>query len=333
MGAKVSVIVPVYNVESYLRRCIDSILEQSHEDFEILLIDDGSTDISGTICDEYAEKDRRVITIHQENRGVSAARNAGLDRCSGAYISFVDPDDWIEKDMFRDMLRVIEEQNADFAVCNEVHVYTETHGIIKKCKNHWPDLLGITTVKDDDLYKLIFARSVIMCNKIVKRSIIGEHRWNPDFSYGEDFVFLLEILADCRSAVIVPNCYYNYFIKRPGNVVSSAISEKSLELLDSTRTIYAELSKRGFFDVGIKRLNASAGEVLGKIPDGSASDPAYRKYISACKKLVMMPNRHDVARYLKSDVTSLKGKLSYLLMRTDMVLWIKLKQLTKKSNS
>ena len=333
MGAKISVIVPVYNVESYLSRCIESILGQSYEDLEILLIDDGSMDASGAICDEYAKKDRRIIAIHQENKGVSAARNAGLDRCSGAYISFIDPDDWIEKDMFCDMLQAIEELNADFAVCNEVHVCAGTQDPIKEYYNHWPELSGITTVKGDALYKMIFARTAIMCNKIVKRSIIGEHRWNPALSYGEDFVFLVEILEDCRSAVIVPKCYYNYFIKRPGNVVSSTINEKSIELLDNTRMVYATLSKRGFPDVGINRVNASVSEVLGKIPDSDVFDPAYSEYISACKKLTRVPKYHDIACYLKSDVKSLKGKCSYLLMRTDIALWMKLKKLTRKTST
>lgn len=332
MNDKVSVIVPVYNVESYLRRCVDSILAQSHQNFEILLIDDGSTDTSGDICDQYAARDSRIIVIHQENKGVSSARNAGLDNCCGEYISFIDPDDWVEKDMFSDMLQAIEEQNADFAVFNETYVITEAEGNVITQINHWPELSGAVTVKHSALYEKIFARTAKMCNKIVKRSIIGEHRWNLFLSYGEDFVFFLEILEDCCSAVIVPNCYYNYVIKRPGNVVSSGINEKSLELLDNTRMIYAELSKRGFTDVGISRLNISVNEVLGKIPDSDVFDPAYGKYISACKKLARLPSSHDVILFLKSNITTLKGKYSYLLMRTNFTLWIKLKLLMKKSN-
>lgn len=332
MSEIVSVIVPVYNVEQYLRRSVDSILAQTYQNIEVILVDDGSTDDSGKICDEYAARDSRIIVIHQENRGVSAARNAGLDRCSGEYVSFVDPDDWIEKDMFRDMLRAIEEQNADLAVCDEAHVSVKAQDIVLKKASHWPELSGVTTVKYNELYEKIFARTAIMCNKIVKRSVIDAHRWNPTLSYGEDFVFLLEILEECRSAVIVPNCYYYYYIKRPGNVVSSAINEKSLELLDNTRMVYDELSKRGFPDVGIRRISVSVNEVLGKISDGDESDPAYGKYISACKKLAKVPTWQDVMFFLRSDVTSLKGKCSYLLMRTNFTLWIKLKLLMKKSN-
>lgn len=333
MSDKVSVIVPVYNVEPYLRRCVDSILAQRHQNFEILLIDDGSADASGAICDQYAAQDSRIIVIHQENKGVSSARNAGLDRCSGEYVSFIDPDDWIEKDMFHVMLQAFGELNVDFAVCNEAHVIAEAEGIEIKQINHWPELSGTTTVKHSALYEKIFARTAIMCNKIVKRAIIGEHRWNPSLSYGEDFVFFLEILEGCHSAVIVPNCYYNYVIKRPGNVVSSGINQKSLELLDNTGMIYAELSKRGFSGVGISRLSISVNEVIGKIPERGVLDPAYGKYISACKKLARLPSSHDVSIFLKSDTTSLKGKCAYLLMRADFALWFKVKRLMRKAKS
>jgi glycosyltransferase involved in cell wall biosynthesis len=96
----ISIIVPVYKVEPYLRRCIDSILAQGFTDFECILIDDGSPDNCPTICDEYMEKDKRIVVIHQENKGVSAARNAGLNRAQGKWIGFVDSDDWCDKGMF-----------------------------------------------------------------------------------------------------------------------------------------------------------------------------------------------------------------------------------------
>ncbi|HJA50079.1 MAG TPA: glycosyltransferase, partial [Candidatus Fusicatenibacter intestinipullorum] len=92
---KISVIIPVYNVEKYLKRCLDSVINQTYKNLEIILIDDGSTDNSGKICDEYAQKDERIIVIHKENGGVSSARNKGLDICIGDYISFIDSDDWI----------------------------------------------------------------------------------------------------------------------------------------------------------------------------------------------------------------------------------------------
>ena len=113
----ISVIVPVYNVESYLPKCLDSIIAQTYTDLEILVIDDGSTDRCGAICDSYAERDRRIRVFHTENRGLSAARNLGLDHAKGEYIGFVDSDDWIEPDMYEVLLRKAEETGADIVEC------------------------------------------------------------------------------------------------------------------------------------------------------------------------------------------------------------------------
>lgn len=121
----ISVIVPVYNVELYLRKCIDSILAQTYRDLEILVVDDGSTDGSGKICDEY-KKDERVRVFHTENRGLSATRNLGLDKATGEWIGFVDSDDWIEPDMYEVLFRKAEETEADVVECGCHADYTTT---------------------------------------------------------------------------------------------------------------------------------------------------------------------------------------------------------------
>ncbi|GMO37902.1 MAG: hypothetical protein Ta2B_17610 [Termitinemataceae bacterium] len=113
----ISVIIPVYNVEHYLRRCLDSVLAQTFTDFECILIDDGSPDKSPAICDEYAKKDSRFVVIHQANAGVSAARNAGLDIAQGEWITFVDSDDWIEPDMLRVLYQNAVKHQSDVSVC------------------------------------------------------------------------------------------------------------------------------------------------------------------------------------------------------------------------
>ena len=118
MSEKIAVIVPVYNVQEYLNRCVESIINQTYENLEIILIDDGSTDNSGDICDYYKQLDGRIVVIHQENKGLSAARNAGLDIHTSDYIGFVDSDDWIEKDMFFLLHGNLKKYNADISICN-----------------------------------------------------------------------------------------------------------------------------------------------------------------------------------------------------------------------
>lgn len=119
----ISVIVPVYNVENYVSKCIDSILRQTYKNLEIILVDDGSTDRSGAICDEYALKDNRIRVIHKENEGLSGARNTGLALARGRYIGFADSDDWLAEDMYGSLFRALTETNADIAVCGHYLAY------------------------------------------------------------------------------------------------------------------------------------------------------------------------------------------------------------------
>lgn len=131
----ISVIVPVYKVEPYLRQCIDSILAQTYTDFELILVDDGSPDNCGAICDEYAEKDNRVVVIHQQNAGVSAARNAGIDIAKGEYLSFVDSDDMIAETYLEKLLDALIKEHADISVCGMLKFQdgTEPHQELIQC--------------------------------------------------------------------------------------------------------------------------------------------------------------------------------------------------------
>ena len=114
----ISVIVPVYNVEKYLVQCINSILNQTIKNLEIILVDDGSLDNSGKICDEFSKKDDRIVAIHKENNGLSSARNAGLEIANGNYIGFVDSDDWLDEHMYEILLKLIKENNSDISCCD-----------------------------------------------------------------------------------------------------------------------------------------------------------------------------------------------------------------------
>ena len=125
MQPTVSIIVPVYNAEATLRRCVDSILTQQYTDFELLLVDDGSTDASGVICDEYAAQDARVHAIHQENAGVSTARNRALDQAQGVYLQFLDSDDWITADATRSLVRAAEAHQCDLVIADFYRVVGE----------------------------------------------------------------------------------------------------------------------------------------------------------------------------------------------------------------
>lgn len=134
---KISVIIPVYNSEKFLDACIDSIVKQTYQNFEIILVDDGSTDDSPSLCDQYAAQDKRIKVIHQDNQGVSAARNNGLDLATGDLVSFIDSDDTLDEDMYELLVKLFEENSADITHCgykhlvgDEVRLVHDTHEII-----------------------------------------------------------------------------------------------------------------------------------------------------------------------------------------------------------
>lgn len=185
--SKISVIVPVYNTEKYLRRCVDSILAQTFTDFELLLIDDGSTDGSGAICDEYAKKDSRVRVFHKENGGVSSARNLGLDNAIGEYITFIDSDDFIEKSYF-EMLS----QYKDPDIVVSYYIAEGWNGWIS---TPFPDLSF-----NEKNIKYFLEKYLISCNvpwgKFLKRKIVEKHkiRFDLNFAYGEDTLFIMDYL-------------------------------------------------------------------------------------------------------------------------------------------
>lgn len=193
----ISVVVPVYNAEKYLHRCVDSILAQSVTDFELLLIDDGSKDISAKICDEYAAMDSRVRVFHKENGGVSSARNVGLDNAKGDYLMFVDSDDYMLPGMCEVMLSTIESKKTDLVVCGT----TETGGGFwrPECDKDY----SITQLKEEFVTILHTELLSPPWNKIFKRNRIGARRLREDISFGEDLLFNIEYLKSCENISLI----------------------------------------------------------------------------------------------------------------------------------
>ena len=206
---KISVIVPVYNVENKIRRCIDSILSQTFTDYELILIDDGSPDKSGDICDEYSKMYDWIRVIHQENKGVSAARNRGVVESKGKFICFVDSDDYLEPEYLLVLFYGIKQ--TQLSICG---VYTCHDGINEKSsQKHYDDfcfeLLNNTGIiaelirdrRFNYVYSKLFLREVIVNNKI---------KFDDEITLGEDTVFVFDYIKRIKSVSIIGNCYYNY---------------------------------------------------------------------------------------------------------------------------
>ena len=201
----ISVIVPVYNVEPYLRQCVDSILGQTFRDFELILVDDGSPDGCPAICDEYAEKDSRVKVIHKENGGLSSARNAGLDVAAGEYIAFVDSDDWIHPEYLERMLAVIKNIHADMAMCGvekfwEDKPRAEQFPLADECLPHDKAVSLMTTS---------IWYHMIACNKLYRKSLFDGIRF-PEGYLHEDEAIFHRIVERCNQVALVKDVMYHY---------------------------------------------------------------------------------------------------------------------------
>lgn len=190
---KISIIIPIYNAEKYLHRCIDSIISQTFTDFELLLINDGSKDISGAICENYAAIDSRITIFHKENKGVGSARNLGLVNAIGEYIMFVDSDDYMLPSMLEVMLSTLESKKADLVVCGT----TETGG------GYWRPIAdvdySINQLKKNFVSLLHTELLSPPWNKIYKKEIIGSNRFCEDISFGEDLLFNIQYLEKCEN--------------------------------------------------------------------------------------------------------------------------------------
>lgn len=202
--AMISVIVPVYNVEPYLVKCLDSILAQTYRDLEILLIDDGSTDQCGQICDEYAKTDSRISVIHTENRGLAAARNQGLDHASGAYIGFVDSDDWIEPEMYECMMKTAEETDADVVECGCILEFSNTSR-----KNNAVE----QTVCGTDAIEALIRGEIKeqVWNKLWKRRLF-ENAVFPEGRYFEDIATVYKLIRNAR--VVGTGRFLYHYVQR-----------------------------------------------------------------------------------------------------------------------
>ncbi len=212
---EISIIIPVYNSEKYLRACLDSVLDQTFTDFELILVDDGSPDRCGGICDEYADKDERVRVCHIENSGSSAARNYGIDRARGKYLGFIDSDDYIDKDMYRVLYDNLKKEDADLSMCGLYDVYGgEIINMVEKPIYRTMDAEEtILTVMEAKL------TSVTPVNKLYKKELFKGIRYPVGEDSGEDASIIVELLLRCKKTVMTTEQKY-YYIHREGSITT-----------------------------------------------------------------------------------------------------------------
>ncbi len=271
----ITVIVPICDVDAYLSKCIESIIQQTYKRLEIILIDDGSQDLCPQKCDEYASKDERIQVIHKKNEGLSSARNAGLDIATGEYVSFVDGDDWLEQDMYEQMLEVAEKTEADMVTCD---VYFWKYGT-QECRTNSGQTNKQTIIEDnDELFRHILEPNptikFVIWNKLFRRTVIGDTRFKDGQRY-EDIYFDRMVFGRVGKCVAIDRALYNYLQGRPGSTISSFNEDRlcKLDELDEYVTMFNERKRPDIAKMFRRCAAASALYLYGQaIKFGYGSD-------------------------------------------------------------
>lgn len=303
--AEVSIIVPVYQVEKYIRQCVDSILAQTFTDFELILVDDGSKDKSGQICDEYARMDTRVKVIHKENGGAADTRNRGMDQAVGNYVMFVDSDDYIAPTMIEYLYQNILNENADIAVCNYLYFFEND-----RKKDFSTNVKSEVLTGKEIFYYRKNERNygfwTVVWNKLMKRETVGKVRFRSG-KYYEDEFWANEIYQMDIKIVTIPDCLY-YYRQHENSTMRQKKIARSLDLIEAYQErIYIYLKEQKYADQAYKVLVYSL-EHLEESKRLVTNEAERKKYIQAekCTK--------DVIKQLKKRKLSKIQRVSLEFM-------------------
>ncbi len=245
---KISVIVPVYNVEKYLNKCVESIVNQTYKNLEIILIDDGSPDKCPMICDEWAEKDDRIKVIHKENGGVSSARNAGLDLSSGDFIGFVDADDFVKENMYSCLIDDLIKHQSDISMCS-INFLDENGNIFKS--DYALDSANFIEENCNklinEMYKTCYCHWVALWNKLFAKEIFKTLRF-PEGRLFEDWTIVPMIYFECKRLSYISDKLYNYSASREGSAVHTYTVKRHYDCVCADYDHFLFFSEKNFHE-------------------------------------------------------------------------------------
>lgn len=294
-GDLVSIIVPVYNVEKYLEKCLDSLINQTYRNLQIILVDDGSRDSSGTICDRYAAQDNRIQVIHKKQSGVSAARNTGLEAVKGSYICFADSDDWIDEKMIETMYENMVEEKAQISLIGYDMVWEDGRCQKKSDENAyyvWNQREAIAQWMTQKIFK------GFMWDKMFAREIFSGIRFLEDRSYMEDVAIGLDLFARAEKVVYSGKIGYHY-LQRQGSATNSGFQERELlGITEAEKMIRFSEEHQGIYNKeAYSRLLINVYTILERIVlTGSKKD---KERIPELKKVL-----REHREYLKGSVVN-----------------------------
>lgn len=305
----ISVIVPIYKVEPYLPKCIESLLAQTYRALEIILVDDGSPDGCGAIADTYAKKDGRIKVLHQENKGLSAARNTGIRYASGEYIGFVDSDDWVTNDMYRLLVEAAESYGAEISVCHFCYVYPNGREEIRRS-----DSFRVTA---EEAIELLVAGEILqdyVCNKLFKRKLFDTIRF-PEGKHFEDISTTYQIVQMASHIICIPQACY-YYLQRDTGIVRSNTLRNELDCFYAKLERYYALEHK--FPHCIPKMMAGLGHSAVKVwaTVKCATKEEQQKYADQIGAISAFVNQH-YSQIKSSAVLGITGRCTLALVRVN----------------
>ena len=304
----ISIVIPVYNVEKYLKRCLDSIINQTHKNLEIICVDDGSIDSSGKILDDYKNKDKRIKVYHIKNGGVSHARNVGIKHITGNYVGFIDPDDFIETNMYEELYNSIIENNSDVSVCNNYIYYEENDSIEKvKYSDSIPKIMSKTFYLDK-MFKDNYNGYV--WNRLYKVKYIKKVKFDESIIIMEDVIFNIDYASNINKISFVDIPLY-YYVMRATSAVHKENNKRNQNLFVAKEIIDKKIEKYNLDSQTQLRLNYIV----------DAQFYLYTKNVDLEEKEKI---RTEIKKYLKDKVLIKKGHYKFKLKAVFSLLFPKL---------
>lgn len=305
--AKISIIVPVYNVEPYLRKCLDSIIHQTYQNLEIILVDDGSPDNCGAICDEYAAGDQRIKVIHKINGGVSSARNAGLEAATGDWIGWVDPDDYIASDMYEYLLEGAQKYGADITVCGRTEVYPDRQVSIGWGRE--------TVLGREEAIGLLLEDGMLrnyLWDKLWRKELFQDIEFPRGRNF-EDIATIYRLFEKVDMIVCFPQCKYFYLQRMNGIVQSRSLSNVAVCYeIEKERYLNLKDNYPQFQEQMEVRLVSSVANIWGVYLLNPRE--VRKQYQEKLKKMAAFVREHPSAVTAAAQTQGIAGKLKLKLI-------------------
>lgn len=313
----VSVIVPAYNIAPFIERCIKSILSQTYKDLQLIVVDDGSTDGTGEICDIISQTDSRMLVLHKKNGGVSSARNAALQLATGKYISFIDGDDWIEPTLYEDAVNALKEHNAQCFMFEYAIDYAngEAH-------KHQVDLSKYGVINGEQAFQYsIGPENRFLWPKVYEKALAEGLLFNEQIILGEDTLYICDVIRRATKVVYSCNIYYHYF-QRDGSAIQSSFNKKKLSGIVAYQKVVeiAENNKMSEAIVVAKEALSNLAVQLAKRVLEAPKYPEHKQDLKYLKSIIVENKKELIASKSASRKTKIKLFIASFSIR--LIKWL-----------